>query len=753
MTVETTTNVAVLQTNGVSRIFPYSFKVFEEEHLSVLLREEGNERVVPQGTYTVTGLGQDSGSINMNIAPAAGQELVVMRVVPLTQELDIVNQGGFFPDTVEEQLDKTTMQIQQIGEISERTVKTLPGEKGITLPSIEYRAGKYLMFDENGDADTDTPENFAAPAREWAKKAAAASATAESAAGPTYSNIGEGISQTKIGQSFAVSNGDGTVTIYLHDEDDVAVAQRTLATTDALRDENGAELVGVTNRWGAPYLKTVSEIAITRKASPLFWVPEGIQGAVLDGSSASDLGGYIQNAIDALHNDFGGGTLDFPDGRYNGHVVLKSGVSLVAADSHPSATPNAAKRVVWHATGSGAIVDTPPQPASGTSIEGGAVKGFQFVGQGAAQGAMGIRVRSARKFFIKDCAFNELAFNAIKQDEPSGSVINGTLSIENCFAQNCMRDNAGLTDWEAVVDLRGTDSQVFWVESTGSLLEMSESGFVAAFLFGGADMKAVNVLGEFADANFVWKGANAVRFEGVNLTGDKSFGHNFLLDGAADCSIDGLAKRTGQQAHNTFDGVHCIGASQRNAVGVHVVDSPGTAIKARYGIYEDASTTNPNNKNDFSRSSVKSGAAATADYHNVSLFGGSPMPAMPVVTPVTGSEPDVNGLGAIRHSSGGTITNLLNGTAGQEVLIMFAGSGATIEHGGNFFLNPAETTHFPNNSFLHLKNYNGRWYAVGTYIKRQGGFPYPAGGSVVDQESRDAITSIMDALKASGILA
>src|SRR3546814_10095910 len=83
----------------------------------------------------------------------------------------------------------------------------------------------------------------AAQASASADAAALSEATAESAAGPTYSDTSAGLAATTNGQSFAVDNGDGTVTIYLNDGG-VAVAQRTIATTAALRrsEEHTSEL-------------------------------------------------------------------------------------------------------------------------------------------------------------------------------------------------------------------------------------------------------------------------------------------------------------------------------------------------------------------------------------------------------------------------------------------------------------------------------------------------------------------------------
>src|SRR3546814_20405601 len=74
----------------------------------------------------------------------------------------------------------------------------------------------------------------AATASSSADAAALSEATAESAAGPTYPDTSAGLAATTHGQSSAVDNGAGTVTLSLHDSL-LAVAPPQLATTPARR--------------------------------------------------------------------------------------------------------------------------------------------------------------------------------------------------------------------------------------------------------------------------------------------------------------------------------------------------------------------------------------------------------------------------------------------------------------------------------------------------------------------------------------
>lgn len=155
MTVTTTTSVTVAQGNGVTTIFPYNFYVVDEDHLIVQRRVRATSVVdltYSVNDYSVSGIGDDAGEVTFTTAPASTYDIIISRVVPYTQELDIVNQGGFYPATVEAQLDAMVMQTQQIAADVGRTLKASIGETLSELPAADVRAGQFLVFDAEGDA-------------------------------------------------------------------------------------------------------------------------------------------------------------------------------------------------------------------------------------------------------------------------------------------------------------------------------------------------------------------------------------------------------------------------------------------------------------------------------------------------------------------------------------------------------------------------------------------------------------------------
>ena len=160
MTVETTTNVTVTQCNGATVDFPFNFKVIDENDLVIQRRVLATglvDKTYSNSEVTVTGIG-DAGGGTVTISPALadGYEIVLSRDVSLKQELDIVNQGGFFPETVEQQLDLMEMQIQQIREKADRSIGTALGDNLNNLPGKLGRANQYLVFDADGNPAVST---------------------------------------------------------------------------------------------------------------------------------------------------------------------------------------------------------------------------------------------------------------------------------------------------------------------------------------------------------------------------------------------------------------------------------------------------------------------------------------------------------------------------------------------------------------------------------------------------------------------
>lgn len=120
MTVAITDSSITYQGNGVSTNFPYSFRIPDPDYVKISLRNSATHEVIQvlaPGDYSITGTtwtNYDGGVVTYVPAITGDVEILIERIIPITQGLDINNQGGFYADSIEQQLDKMTMIDQQL---------------------------------------------------------------------------------------------------------------------------------------------------------------------------------------------------------------------------------------------------------------------------------------------------------------------------------------------------------------------------------------------------------------------------------------------------------------------------------------------------------------------------------------------------------------------------------------------------------------------------------------------------------------
>lgn len=119
MTVPNTTRTAYHGGDGADTSFPYSFRILDETHLQVVITDAlGVDTVQVLNTdYTVTGVKESSGTVEMTLAPANGETLKIERIMPLTQLTDFRNQNTIAdipPETLEDAIDYQMMLMQQV---------------------------------------------------------------------------------------------------------------------------------------------------------------------------------------------------------------------------------------------------------------------------------------------------------------------------------------------------------------------------------------------------------------------------------------------------------------------------------------------------------------------------------------------------------------------------------------------------------------------------------------------------------------
>lgn len=122
----TTTKSGPYNGNDVLTTFAYDFFILDEDHLEVTLTDAlGVETVLTITThYTVTGVDNPlGGDVEMLTAPATGEKLTIRRTMPYTQTvLDLVSQGGFDSEAIEDAIDYVVMHLQQQNEEIARAI-------------------------------------------------------------------------------------------------------------------------------------------------------------------------------------------------------------------------------------------------------------------------------------------------------------------------------------------------------------------------------------------------------------------------------------------------------------------------------------------------------------------------------------------------------------------------------------------------------------------------------------------------------
>ena len=148
--------------NGTASTFPFAFKVFTAADVVVVKLEVSTsvETVLTLTTdYTVTlnpdQNGNPGGSVRLVAGNlATGFNLVITSALEPLQGTDLTNQGGFYPEVINDALDKAVILHQQQQDELDRSIKFSLTN---TIGSLEIsesaagRANKVLAFDNSGE--------------------------------------------------------------------------------------------------------------------------------------------------------------------------------------------------------------------------------------------------------------------------------------------------------------------------------------------------------------------------------------------------------------------------------------------------------------------------------------------------------------------------------------------------------------------------------------------------------------------------
>ena len=158
MTVSSTNTKNSYNGDGSTTVFAYTFKIFDDDDIIVILRTDatGGETVQTKGThYSVSGVGDaGGGNITFVTAPASGITVVLIRATVQTQTTDYTPNDPFPAASHEDALDRLTLMVQDQQEELDRAIKV---SRTNTISTSEFtigpsdRANKVFAFDANGD--------------------------------------------------------------------------------------------------------------------------------------------------------------------------------------------------------------------------------------------------------------------------------------------------------------------------------------------------------------------------------------------------------------------------------------------------------------------------------------------------------------------------------------------------------------------------------------------------------------------------
>ena len=164
------------QGNDLATEWPVPFPVLREEHLHLIVTDTNGKDTPINSNYEITGIREETVSVTYPVEGeplSSAHRITIYREVPLVQQLDLENGGNFNAEVVERQLDNTVMQIQQIQEQIDRSIKVSISSEEIPKTAEDIYEQVNLIADRAEGAVTQA-ENAVNSAQEQAELATSA---------------------------------------------------------------------------------------------------------------------------------------------------------------------------------------------------------------------------------------------------------------------------------------------------------------------------------------------------------------------------------------------------------------------------------------------------------------------------------------------------------------------------------------------------------------------------------------------------
>jgi hypothetical protein len=173
MTVTNTDNKDIYVGDGATLIFAYTFRVLQDTDMEVTITDTSvtpntDQILTLTQDYTIDNVGNPAGgdvtliiggASVLTVAPSATDNITLRRVVPLTQNLDLITNDNFPSQSQEDAFDKLTFITQQLQEQLDRAVLLAVDITGVDLTLPTPEADAPIGWNSTADGLTNNPSN------------------------------------------------------------------------------------------------------------------------------------------------------------------------------------------------------------------------------------------------------------------------------------------------------------------------------------------------------------------------------------------------------------------------------------------------------------------------------------------------------------------------------------------------------------------------------------------------------------------
>ncbi len=307
----TDTSKNVYQGNGITTVFPFTFKVWDAASLLVQITDtQGLTTTITNYTPALSDTGGTITYMHNGAPLPEGYTIAILRAMPFTQNVNLISGTRFDPTVIEEALDKATAERQELREAVERSVKLEPTSLESPEDLIQDLRDNTALAVSSAQDSAQSAMDSANSADNAAASAAAAQKSADDAA-KSAAEAGEAAGEAAVARVEA--EGDTQVARVQTEGDTVLSSIAELASSAFLP----GMVVAFTGSFGGPDNKHPIPTGSTEP--DLTWrLHEPSRGRFIlggDGTSQGQQGGTAGIAADT-----GATTLTIAQMPYHQHV-------------------------------------------------------------------------------------------------------------------------------------------------------------------------------------------------------------------------------------------------------------------------------------------------------------------------------------------------------------------------------------------------------------------------------------------------